>query len=484
MESISFPEPIKQKIKEESLKRPDKFAEVLGRFYRIEVGENGEKKRISTLAKWQRAYLYDNSRRIIVKTARQVGKSTMSAIKAIWRAWLFDNQFIIIIAPKFDQAKIIFNKIIELLMQPNNLIANAIMSDVLKINYTGQIWFKNGSKIYVLSAGGDINKIRGYSAHMIIVDEAQSVKDEVFAILEPMLISTRGQMILLGTPLDYSGYFYNAWTSEEFSKHEADPFDRPWLSREEIEKEMEYYRRMYGETRFMREMLGRFARDTGTFFDMNIVDEAMKLVKRKAPELGYDYIMGIDPASSGSDKTGVVILGVREDDDDIIVEMHYFAEYDRIWDEYMYEEIKRLISHWNVKLVVVDTIGLGDPIAERIRTENPLTEVMGYKSVGRRRLQMYFDLRYALAQKKLLLIKDDVLRVQFYNYELVTRQDGTYTVKKGSGHDDVVDALALALQGVKYRFGGIDKKQYMVISERMIKIVNEVFGGLRGESQW
>lgn len=482
---MSVPELVKEKLKELSRKRPDKFAIALGNLYKVDEKTG---KKVPTLAKWQRAYLLDDSRFIVVKTPRQAGKSTASAIKIIWRAWLFDRQMIIVVAPRFEQAKIIFNKIIELLQQPNNIVARTIMEDVLKINYTGQIWFKNGSRIFVLSAAGDIHRIRGYTANMIVVDEAQAIKDEVFALLEPMLISTKGQMILIGTPLDFQGYFYRAWQlaneGKIWSKHEGDPFDRPWLSREEIEEELRRYKSMYGEIQYMREMLGKFSADEGLFFDLVEVDEVMKLKKRRYPEPDIDYVMGIDPASSGKDETAITILGVRGEGSDMQIEMHWYNTYKRVWSEVMYREVKETVEVWKPKVVVIDTIGLGEPIAVRLQEELPMTEVIPFKAYGRKRIDMYFDLKYLISQGKILLINDEKIKRQFTNYQMVTKQDGTYTIKKkDTGHDDIVDSIALAVQGIKTRYGieGRGKGPRIVVSERLLKAVNEYFSSQRND---
>ena len=64
----------------------------------------------------------------------------------------------------------------------------------------------NGSRL--LSLPGDPGTVRGLTASLVLLDETQSLPDgghELFASVRPMLATTGGRMIVLGTPLDRSG---------------------------------------------------------------------------------------------------------------------------------------------------------------------------------------------------------------------------------------------------------------------------------------
>ena len=70
----------------------------------------------------------------------------------------------------------------------------------------------NGSRL--LSLPGDPGTVRGLTASLVLLDETQSLPDgghELFASVRPMLATTGGRMIVLGTPLDRSGLLFDIW---------------------------------------------------------------------------------------------------------------------------------------------------------------------------------------------------------------------------------------------------------------------------------
>src|SRR5262249_25687130 len=73
----------------------------------------------------------------------------------------------------------------------------------------------NGSRL--LSLPGDPGTVRGLTASLGVLDETQSLPDgghELFASVRPMLATTRGRMIVLGTPLDRVGLLFDLWEGD------------------------------------------------------------------------------------------------------------------------------------------------------------------------------------------------------------------------------------------------------------------------------
>jgi hypothetical protein len=74
--------------------------------------------------------------------------------------------------------------------------------------------FTNGSRILALP--GDEASIRGYSGvHLLAVDEAARVPDELYFAVRPMLATVQGQLIVLSSAYAKLGWFYRAWESAE-----------------------------------------------------------------------------------------------------------------------------------------------------------------------------------------------------------------------------------------------------------------------------
>ena len=66
-----------------------------------------------TPLRYQAGFLEDDSDKILVVGGRQIGKSTMLALKAIWTAFIKPNEDILILAPTFRQSKIVYERIIK-----------------------------------------------------------------------------------------------------------------------------------------------------------------------------------------------------------------------------------------------------------------------------------------------------------------------------------------------------------------------------------
>ena len=53
--------------------------------------------------------------------------------------------------------------------------------------------------------------VRGYTADLLIIDEAARVSDELYAAIRPMLATTDGRLLTLSTPAGRRGWWFEAW---------------------------------------------------------------------------------------------------------------------------------------------------------------------------------------------------------------------------------------------------------------------------------
>lgn len=419
---------VKERLRQLSKQYPVGFAEWVSGFQ---------------LFQYQKKFLEDQSKRIIFVAGRQIGKSTIVALKALWQAWCFPNQVILVVAPTFRQSKILFDKIRAFIMKED-----LIFSDVVKLTMH-DIAFKNGSSIHCLPAVQE--NIRGYTADMIIVDEAAFVQDDVFTAIEPALAVKDGTLILLGSPYTPSGYFYRAWTSPGWSKHHVSSMDNPLIKKEYIER----FKAEHTEIEFRREILGEFVEETEeTLFSLDSVQNAMKLKRTGGPVPGYRYFMGVDLARFGKDMTAVVVIGVKEGaEEDAPFEMHglYYRQKRPLNETIGW--ILDLNQKWKPEKIFVDATGLGAGVYD-VLVEKLGSIVEDVKVSGRERVEMYMTARRLLEEGKLLLINDSKVLEHFLNYEIKYSSDGRIRViKKPDGHDDISDATVYAVYGAVMTIG-------------------------------
>ncbi len=154
---------------------------------------------------WQKMALDPINKNIMLMCARQSGKSTIVAGRALHTAKHKKNALVLIVASSKDQAKETMEK-----------VADMIACDPGLTELPGDSIFEkrfiNGSRIIVLP--GTEKSVRSYSApDLLIIDEAARVLDATYKALRPMRTgSPDSTIIILSTPWTKSGFFYKAWT--------------------------------------------------------------------------------------------------------------------------------------------------------------------------------------------------------------------------------------------------------------------------------
>lgn len=156
---------------------------------------------------WQVEALDPSIKRMILLCARQSGKSTVIAGKALQKAKYYNESLILIFSPAQHQSKELMKKI-ELFMRQDRELPQ------LKYDAVYEKEFSNGSRILALP--GSERAARGYSGpSMILIDEASRVEYELYRSVRPMMTGedTNTELILMSTPFGKRGFFYDAWQS-------------------------------------------------------------------------------------------------------------------------------------------------------------------------------------------------------------------------------------------------------------------------------
>jgi Terminase large subunit, T4likevirus-type, N-terminal len=196
---------------------------------------------------WQAELLRSTARRVLLLCSRQSGKSTVTAILALWVAIVEAPSLIVIVSPSQRQSA----EALRSIMLFHARLAGApplIGESVLKAE------FANGSRI--LAMPGVERTIRGLSGvAVIIVDEAARIDDELIAGVRPMLATSAGggRLIALTTPHGRRGWFYQAWhdtaDGNNWSRVRVSAEDCPRISQEFLTEEL----RELGPLRFSEE---------------------------------------------------------------------------------------------------------------------------------------------------------------------------------------------------------------------------------------
>lgn len=168
--------------------------------------------------RYQRELLRCASRRIVVRWPRQSGKTRTLAAYTVWFSAFHAGSTTLIVAPSRRQSMIVNDQIRSLLGGMPRSIYAQLVEKLMRTS----IYLKNGSRIVALP--NSENLLRGYTADLIIVDEAAFFRNDegVFLnILFPMLATTNGRLIVSSTPWGKDTLFYRFNMSDGWERLHA-----------------------------------------------------------------------------------------------------------------------------------------------------------------------------------------------------------------------------------------------------------------------
>jgi Terminase large subunit, T4likevirus-type, N-terminal len=230
---------------------------------------------------WQAKLMRSQSKRILACTSRQGGKSQTAALCALHEAITKPVSLTLIVSKAMRQSRELFGKVRDSWEQ---LLSFAAMEglpyqtpelELTEDNLTS-LRFANMSRIVSIPASN--STIRGFSAvSLIIIDEAAFVPDELYLSVRPMLIISKGRLLMLSTPFGKRGHFYREWSglgAKDWERYEvpATMIPEERISAEDLRAE----RDALDDWWFEQEYLCRFQDAIGQVFASEDIDRSVK----------------------------------------------------------------------------------------------------------------------------------------------------------------------------------------------------------------
>lgn len=163
---------------------------------------------------WQRIALASTRRRKLLLVSRQGGKGLVDSLAAIEKLIGDPGSKIVILTPTEEQSKRLLSRIRDAYARLPS--APRVITETAK-----EVHLLNGSRAYAMP--GSETSVRGVDAvHLLLVDEAAFVPDELYAAVRPFLATTNGEEIDTSTPFGKQGWFWRAWvraTTPPIPKH-------------------------------------------------------------------------------------------------------------------------------------------------------------------------------------------------------------------------------------------------------------------------
>ena len=394
---------------------------------------------------YQRRLLSDKSKRIVACMGRQTGKTTTIAAKAIHFAYTHPNTTTLIVSPSLRQSMIMFDRILSFIHR-SPLLVKSIIRKTRTI-----IQLSNGSQIIALPCSEHL--LRGYTASLVIVDEANFTPERVITqIIFPMLSTTGGSIIFLSTPWDKNHFFYKAFMNPNYSVHRVKSSECPLITPEFL---AEMRQNMTHEA-YLMEYEAEFVESASSYFPMelirNCVDASLEFTDT------IDDISASGPLYLGCDlgklKDYSVIAIVQKSGD--VIQLLYLQEFP-LGTPYpaIIGAIVRACKKLNIIRGLVDKSGPGETVLDELRRQE-LHNIKAASFTIQKKAEYLTFLKLKMEQGKFKMPYSRRLcqQINEQRYEYTKSGQIRFWHPENS-HDDMLWALALSVYSTKESEGKV-----------------------------
>lgn len=421
---------------------------------------------------YNKVYLDCEERFVVYRSGRQCGKSRNAAIKAIHFGYfaplkasnLDEGECNVVIASlSKDQAYLIFKKISNFIHKSPTL-SSAILSET-KSDLTLEWYDGSGRTNFVVRPIGDTGEsLRGYTAHMAILDEAGYIPQAVYDAFLPSTVTTKPRILLTSTPKGKSGKFFDACEHSHtiYRKglkkelHKSDDkycwvqfhvttFDNPYAAND---KAILNLIKTTSKAAEKQELYGEFLDGGNSIVSYGLMQES--LVPDAYPKFVY-YECGVDTSGKGKDETVVTTVGVTESGKCYPVDIYTELTTDQTQ---LARKLNELDNTYHYRTIYIDETGMGDTLLDICRDRYPQLAVMGvnFKTY---KTELYVNLERLFEERLINLAHLDdfnktkmVEQISYMYWEYGKFKDQVPKARSDN-HDDYSDSMCLAVWGQK-----------------------------------
>ena len=389
---------------------------------------------------YQARLLMDKSKRVVACMGRQTGKTMTIAMKAIHFADMNPKVTVLITAPSLRQSMIMFDRIVTFVYASPRL-----RNKLARVTHT-LVCFDNGSRIIALPCSE--HRLRGYSANMIICDEASWVSEKVITqVLFPMLTTTQGYAVFLSTPWDKNHFFYRAFTNPNYSVHKVKSEECPLVTKEFLEE----MRQNMTRDEYLMEYEAEFVEALNSYLPQALIRGCVELAQTHGVELeptieadffSGEYYAGVD---FGKLQDYSVVAVIKRENE--ILKLIYLYEFplDTPYTQVIGHLVRANEKFHGFNGVLVDQTGVGEPVLEEMHNQG-LSRVEGVKFTVQTKEDMMTSLKIAMEQNRLAIPYHHRLCQQLNEQQYTYAKNGHLQFSHPqNSHDDMTWALALAV---------------------------------------
>ena len=398
-----------------------------------------------SLDNWQKEVL-EHKGDFLLCTGRQVGKTTIMAIKAAERLISQPKCKIIIASLTEDQAKLII----------------VMMLDYLEHNYKTQIAkgkekptqnkivLKNKSSAIARPVGNTGDALRGFTGDVLILDENSRMSEFIMSAAKPTLLTTGGELWICSTPFGKQGFFWECFqnknnrfkvfhiSSEEVINNR--PISESWTEKKRTEAIafLENEKKDMTPLQYGQEYLGLFLEELQRFFSDEWINKVC-IIKRDNIVRGKTYL-GVDCAGMGEDKNSFESFDKLSDKKIRQIDNQTTKK------EYTMQTTNRIIqlhNFYHYKKIGVDDAGVGFGVFSELINNNKTRDRVVSLNNARRSLDsndkakkrllkedMYITTLNLGEQAKLKLLDDDDIKLSIASVQIESKDGKVFIFGK------------------------------------------------------
>lgn len=395
------------------------------------------------LKDWQQdaLELFDTYRHdmIIIKSPRQRGKSYLITFYCI--KYALENKYssIFFLSVSFKQCTKVFEEMKKYI--EDTPVIQKIDNGALNIR------FINGSSIQFISAEQSEERLQGFTADLLIIDECSYIPDDIFFTCLPYTNATHGQVICVSTPRFKTGAFYNLFTDglndevEDVHALDVCEYDTSDMI---SETRLAYYRKTLPKIKYKMFYLGEFIDGDGEVFQ----DFGQCIGTPTEEDYNIESCVGIDwGTGTGNDSTVVTVINKNN----VVLGICGFNDVSPVD---AVGKIIKFLQQFNITKVLVEKNSIGniyfDLLKKNAKQLGKNWNIEAFNTTNDSKLNQVELLQVLFENKQIVLPNNEELIKQLSNYERVISKTGKQIFNAAkNGHDDYVISLMLAAWAVK-----------------------------------
>lgn len=152
------------------------------------------------------------ARRVVMRCARQVEKTTFLAAVVVHAAVTIPGVHIVVVFPRHEQASVFAKSRLRPVIMESPAVRRALLGQRPREPQVNHMRFRNRSEVFIRAAFHSADAVRGIDGDFLLIDEFQDLSAGSLPILEETLgHSNYRRVFLTGTPKSVDNHLENAF---------------------------------------------------------------------------------------------------------------------------------------------------------------------------------------------------------------------------------------------------------------------------------